>query len=72
MVHREESLIEPRKANNSNPDTWPIFSLQCAKVTSGTGHNVSLLSASLNNPVKVSGKLDAVDDDLKSLGKAHE
>ena len=71
MVHREESLIEPRKASHVDPDTWPIFSLQCAKVTSATGDIVSLFSTHRNNPVKVSGKLDAIDDDFKHLCKAY-
>ena len=70
MSVREESVLRPKKASDRNPDNWPQFILKHTKVTSiKTGRNISLLSAHPGNSLKVSGRLQAVDDDLLHLGK---
>lgn len=67
---REDSVLQPRKAADTNPDTWAQFNINKIKVTSQkTGGNVSLLSAHQNNPVRVSGKLERVENELIHLGK---
>lgn len=70
MSAREESLLQPRKATEVSPDDWAEFKIKKVTVTSQkTGAIVSLLSAHQNNPVKVCGKLEAVDEDLRHLGR---
>lgn len=71
MNVREDSVLQPRKDADVNPDNWAQFNINKIKVNSQkTGCNVSLLSAHQNNPVKVSGKLERVDDELIHVGKA--
>jgi hypothetical protein len=66
---REDSVLQPRNAANVNPDNWAQFNIDRVKVTSQkTGGNISLLSAHQHNPVKVSGKLERVENDLIHLG----
>lgn len=70
MSAREESLLQPRKATEINPDEWAEFKIKKVTVNSKkTGAIVSLLSAHQNSPVRVCGKLEAVDDDLRHLGR---
>lgn len=70
MHIREESVLQPRKAADINPDDWAQFNINNIKVTSqNTGIDVSLLSAHQNNPVKVSGKLERVENELIHLGR---
>ena len=68
---KEENLLQPRKASEQNPDDWPQFELKNVVITSNkTGQNVSLLSAHQDNPLKVTGKLQVVEDHLSHLGEA--
>lgn len=70
MSVREEIVLQPRKAADVNPDNWPQFNIRKVKVTSQkTGGIVGLLSAHQNNPVKVSGRLESIDEKLSYLGR---
>ena len=70
MGVREESILQPLKASDMNPDDWPEFNLNQIEVTSPrSGQKVSLLSAHQHNPLKVSGRLGPIDDDLIHLGE---
>ena len=72
MHVKEEDILLPRKSSISNPDDWPTFNIKRIRVTSQkTGQEVSLLSANTANPVRVSGRLDKIDDDLLYLGNLH-
>ena len=62
-------LIKPKNPALINSDDWPIFSLRKGKVVSqDNGKPVSLLSAHKDHPVKVTGQLLEIEDDLQSLG----
>ena len=69
MGLREESVLQPLKDSDKNPDDWPEFNLNHIEVTSAdSGQKVSLLSAHQHNPLKVSGRLGSIDHDLVHLG----
>lgn len=69
MAAREADLLLPLKATDTDPNDWPEFRITKVKVIScKTGRNVSLLSAHQHNPVKVLGRLEAIDDHLIHLG----
>lgn len=75
MVVPEDAILKPVfKPKNPaliNPDDWPTFSLRKGNVVSqGSGQPVSLLSARKDHPVKVTGYLLDIEDDLQHLGKA--
>lgn len=62
-------LVIPKDPSLINTDTWPIFALKKVKVVSqDTGQPVSLLAAQKNNPVRVTGQLLEVEDDLQHRG----
>ncbi len=70
MFVREETVLQPRKASNQNPDNWPQFNFKQVTITSlKTGQDASLLSAHQHNPLKVTGRVEAIDDDLMHLGE---
>ena len=74
MAVPEEALLKPIvKPKNPaliNSDDWPTFSLRKGKVVSqDNGEPVSLLSAHKYHPVKVTGYLLEIEDDLQHLGK---
>lgn len=65
----EDKILHPKDANLASTDDWPTFTISHVKVISQ--HNkelVSLLSANKENPVKVIGWLEEVEDDQLSLG----
>ena len=70
MHVKEEDILEPREPS-LHPDDWASFNIKKVRVTSQkTGREVSLLSAKSGNPVKVTGKLEEMDDDLLHRGTA--
>jgi hypothetical protein len=69
MLIQEDHVLQPRKASLRNTDDWPTFNLERITVWSQkTGKKTSLLSAHPGNPVRVTGTLEAIDDDLLHLG----
>ncbi len=77
MAVPEEAVLKPTfKPKNPaliNTDDWPTFSLGKGKVVSqNSGKPVSLLSAHKEHPVKVTGSLLDVEDELQHLGEACE
>ena len=68
MTVPEESVLQPRLRSFEHSDDWPNFSLSRFNVTSQqTGQQVSLLSANKAHPVRVTGRVDSVDDEWKHL-----
>ena len=62
-------LVKPKNTALINSDDWPTFSLRKGKVVSQhNGEPVSLLSAHKGHPVKVTGQLLEIEDDLQPLG----
>lgn len=77
MAVPEEAVIKPTfKPKNPaliNTDDWPTFSLRKGKVVSQeSGEPVSLLSAHKDHPVKVTGYLLEIEEDLQHLGTSNE
>lgn len=69
MLVQEENVLELRKVSLQNPDHWPTFNLERITVLSQkTGKKTSLLSAHRGNPVRVTGTLEEIDNDLLHLG----
>ena len=69
MFMKEDHVLEPRGSSLSNPDNWPTFNLERISVWSQkTGKKTSLLAAHPENPVRVTGTLEAIDDELLHLG----
>ena len=63
----EGHVLEPRDPNIERSDDWPEFSIAKVNVVSqSTGKPVSLLSAHKDHPVKVTGRLEEVDDQWTS------
>lgn len=70
MLVHEECVLEPHEASLQNPDDWPTFNLERITVVSQkTGEKTSLLSAHTANPVRVTGILEEIDDDLQHLSQ---
>ena len=68
MPVAENSVLVPKSSELKNPDDWEIFALTEANVFSQkTGQPCSLLSANTDNPVKVTGRLLEVDEELSHL-----
>ena len=72
MAIPEESvlkpLVKPKDPAFINSDDWPTFCLRKGKVVSqDNGEMVSLLSAHKGHPVKVTGQLLEIEDDLQPL-----
>ena len=64
----EESVLQPRSPSFEHSDDWPTFNLTKINITSQrTGQQVSLLSANKSQPVKVSGRLEKIDEEWKHL-----
>ncbi|KAG8530350.1 uncharacterized protein KY384_004852 [Bacidia gigantensis] len=68
MPLQEDAVLQPKDIGLKCSDDWPTFYLTKANITSvATGEPVSLLSAHKGNPVKVSGRLEEVDEELAHL-----
>lgn len=69
MAVPETKLLWPKDPRITDSDDWPSYALRKAKVLSkATGEPVSLLAAHDGHPVKVSGTLEAVDDEYSANG----
>lgn len=63
----ESHVLKPRDPKILRSDDWPDFSIAKVNVVSqSTGQPVSLLSAHKDNPVKVTGRLEEVEDRYSS------
>lgn len=63
----EGDVLRPRDPKVLRSDDWPEFSIAKVNVVSqSTGKPVSLLSAHKDNPVKVTGRLEEVEDQWSS------
>ncbi|KAL8830734.1 MAG: hypothetical protein Q9191_001264 [Dirinaria sp. TL-2023a] len=64
MIVPETKLLWPKDPRITDSDDWPSYVLRKVKVLSkATGEPVSLLAAHDGHPVKVSGTLEAVEDE---------
>lgn len=69
MLITEDAILKPKDPRLKNSDDWPNFLLKNVNITNQqTGQQVSLLSAHKGNPVRVTGQLDEVEDEYRSLG----
>ena len=69
MSVNEDVVLQPKDPSLQNSDEWPTFPLTNANIVStATGKATSLLSAYKANPVRVTGQLKDIDDELLHLG----
>ena len=65
----EDKILRPKDAKLASSDDWPTFTISHAKIISQQNNElVSLLSANKNNPAKVIGWLEEVEEDLLPSG----
>lgn len=70
MTSREDSVLAVRDPALDDENDWEEFSLSEARVlVPGKSRYAHLLSASPDNPVQVTGRLDEVEEEQESLGK---
>ena len=66
----ESSVLEPKDPSLKHHDHWPVFVLKDAYVVSQkTDDAISLLAANKDNPAKITGRLDTVEDEYLHLVK---
>ena len=69
MAVSEETVLEPKSGSLVNTDDWASFSIAKVSVVSKeNGQLISLLSANKDNPVKVTGRLQEVEEKHQHLG----
>lgn len=69
MTSREENVLAARDPSVDDENDWQEFSLIEVKVLiPGKSRYANLLTASADNPVRVTGCLDEVEEDQESLG----
>lgn len=69
MTSREENVLAARDPSVDDENDWQEFSLSDVKVLiPGKSRYANLLTASPDNPVRVTGCLDEVEEDQESLG----
>ena len=65
----EDKFLHPKDAKLTSSDDWPTFTISHVKIVSQQKNElVSLLSANKNNPAKVIGWLEEVEDHLLPSG----
>lgn len=69
MTSREENVLAARDPSIDDENDWQEFSLTDVKVLiPGKSRYANLLTASADNPVRVTGSLDEVEEEQESLG----
>jgi hypothetical protein len=71
MTSREDLILKPRDPSVEDENEWEEFSLTDVKVLiPGKSRYANLLDASPDNPVRVVGSLNEVEDEQGHLGIA--
>lgn len=69
MTSREDQVLKPRDPSVEDENEWQEFSLTDVKVLiPGKSRYANLLDASPDNPVRVVGSLNEVEDEQGHLG----
>lgn len=69
MTSREDQILKPRDPSVEDENEWEEFSLTDVKVLiPGKSRYANLLDASPDNPVRVVGSLNEVEDEQGHLG----
>lgn len=69
MTSREEQVLAARDPSVEDENEWEEFSLTDVKILiPGKSRYANLLTASPDNPVRVIGNLDEVEEEQASLG----
>lgn len=69
MTSREDQILKPRDPSVEDENEWEEFSLADVKVLiPGKSRYANLLDASPDNPVRVVGSLNEVEDEQGHLG----